>query len=762
MILVVDDDEMIVALVSSALQRAGYDVVSASNGHEALQQIELVLPDLVVSDVNMPHTDGFEFTKRLRADTAGKTVPLIFLTSRSENVDVLAGLQLGADDYMTKPFEVSELVARVDAKIARRPVPAEMLTHDVRSGVLTEQRLRDTAQRELDRAQRTGRAGFLAALSIAEAPELRLRFGPSALDMLARQLAAEVAAGAGPLEEIGRGSGGQFLILLPETEALSAYERLAAVSRAVVGRSMVVHGERVWTSPSIGFVSFGEAGDVDDLIAKATVAAEHAESHLDLRPQRWTRQMAPQPRHRQVHDPLASLRTPFQILLTLVVGVVLPFFGYYWMGTAVVDVSNVAYLVVVAALLVTAASIWIEGLLALRPVEPPPAPPGAPPPASAIIAAYLPNEAATVMETIDAFLAVDYGAATQIILAYNTPRPLPIESALQDIAGRDPRFVPFKVEGSTSKAQNVNAALTHATGEFVGIFDADHCPDPDSFSRAWQWLGNGYDVVQGHSVIRNGDTSWVARTIAVEFEAIYAVSHPGRTRLHGFGIFGGSNGYWRTSLLRETRMRGSMLTEDIDSSLRVVENGARIASDPKLVSRELAPTTVRALWNQRMRWAQGWFQVSLRHLKPALTAPALTLRQKLGCVFLLGWREVYPWISIQMFPIIAYKAVLQGGLANLDWLIAIFVITTIFTLSVGPGQTLFSYLKADPEIRRHTSWFWSYLAVSSLAYTEFKNIIARVAQLKEVMRERAWKVTPRTGGAGASEASGASRSAGAA
>ena len=79
---------------------------------------------------------------------------------------------------------------------------------------------------------------------------------------------------------------------------------------------------------------------------------------------------------------------------------------------------------------------------------------------------------------------------------------------------------------------------------------ADHQPQPDSFTRAWRWLSNGYDVVQGHCLVRNGAESWVARLIAVEFEAIYAVAHPGRARLHDFGVFGGSNGYWQADLLR--------------------------------------------------------------------------------------------------------------------------------------------------------------------------------------------------------------------
>jgi len=85
-----------------------------------------------------------------------------------------------------------------------------------------------------------------------------------------------------------------------------------------------------------------------------------------------------------------------------------------------------------------------------------------------------------------------------------------------------------------------------------------------------------------------------------------------------------------------------------------------------------------------------------------------------------------------------------GGLQNIDWLVPIFVLTTLFTLSVGPGQTLFAYWLGDGEIRRHKGWFFRYLVLSSLFYTEFKNIIARVAQLNEWMRVRSWKVTPRS------------------
>ena len=124
-----------------------------------------------------------------------------------------------------------------------------------------------------------------------------------------------------------------------------------------------------------------------------------------------------------------------------------------------VDVSWAMYIVVVIALLSTAYILWLEGLLALRREDPPDMPATAYPPASAIVAAYLPNEAATIIETIEAFLRVEYPGGLQVILTYNTPRDLPIETTLRALAASDQRFTLLRVPGSTSKAQNVNAAL---------------------------------------------------------------------------------------------------------------------------------------------------------------------------------------------------------------------------------------------------------------------------------------------------------------
>lgn len=740
-VLVVDDDEAILLLVEAALRSVGYEVVTAHNGAEALEHVADVVPDLVISDVLMPDGDGLTFVRRLRELPRGDSVPFIFLSARATTDDVVAGMQLGADDYLRKPFDVAELVARARAKIDRPTIPRHLAATDPRSGFLAPRAFFQELEREALRAARTGRDGMVGAVSIVELATLRRRLGSRAVDELQRHVVAAIAAGGDPLESIGAVED-EFLLLLPETSAPEAEERLRAVGSSIATQSFAAGHESVRLTAALGYTTI--AAEPSVAVDRARVAARASGLHLDLEPRSWDESMErDQPRqHGRIRRVAERLRVPLQILATQLL-LVLPFFLYVALDAAGVDVAPIVYLVVVAALLMTAALIWVEGFASLRATEAPTAPGTPYPRASAIIAAYLPNEAATIIETVESFLAVDYPAELQIVLAYNTPRDLPIEDELREIARRHPQFVPYRVENSTSKAQNVNAAIAIVTGEFVGVFDADHHPMRDAFTRAWHWLSNGYDVVQGHCLVRNGDASWVARTVAVEFEMIYAVSHPGRARLHDFGIFGGSNGFWRTQLLAETRMRGWMLTEDIDSSLRVVANGGKIASDRRLVSRELAPTTLRALWNQRMRWAQGWFQVSKRHAWHSLRSSDLSRRNKLGLLYLLVWREAYPWISLQMFPVVGFYAYKAHGAQNLNWLVPIFVLTSLFTLSVGPWQTLFAWRLAAPEIKERKWWFLSYLLISSIFYTELKNVISRVAQIKELMRERTWKVTPR-------------------
>ena len=120
-ILIVDDEERILNFLSIKLKALGYGVLTASNGLEALEQAQAQEPDLIVLDLIMPKMDGFETLKELRSFSS---VPVIILSAKGADVDKIKGLGLGADDYLQKPFNPDELVARIEA-VRRRLQPAE-------------------------------------------------------------------------------------------------------------------------------------------------------------------------------------------------------------------------------------------------------------------------------------------------------------------------------------------------------------------------------------------------------------------------------------------------------------------------------------------------------------------------------------------------------------------------------------------------------------------------------------------------------------
>jgi len=131
-ILVVDDDIKIVRLVRAYLEQAGYQVLTAHDGNAAMLLIRQERPDLVVLDLMMPNRDGWDVTRIVRGDEALTATPIIMLTARIDDTDKILGLELGADDYITKPFNPREVVARVRAVLRRTtggPVPSRVLQH---------------------------------------------------------------------------------------------------------------------------------------------------------------------------------------------------------------------------------------------------------------------------------------------------------------------------------------------------------------------------------------------------------------------------------------------------------------------------------------------------------------------------------------------------------------------------------------------------------------------------------------------------------
>ena len=128
-VLVVDDEQSIVTLLKYNLETAGYIVDVAYDGEEALKKVKEVKPELIVLDVKLPKKDGIEVCKTIRSDK--NLVPILMLTAKDDEFDRVLGLELGADDYMTKPFSPREVVARVKAILRRSQIANEVVKDDV-------------------------------------------------------------------------------------------------------------------------------------------------------------------------------------------------------------------------------------------------------------------------------------------------------------------------------------------------------------------------------------------------------------------------------------------------------------------------------------------------------------------------------------------------------------------------------------------------------------------------------------------------------
>ncbi len=146
LVLLVDDEPAILKLARMYLEREGFRTKAAADGEAALRAIETARPDLVVLDVMLPKLDGLEVCRRLR--NAGNQVAILMLTARDEDIDKIIGLELGADDYLTKPFNPRELVARAKAILRRGPIAGAADGRPIRFGELT-----------LDRERREARLG---------------------------------------------------------------------------------------------------------------------------------------------------------------------------------------------------------------------------------------------------------------------------------------------------------------------------------------------------------------------------------------------------------------------------------------------------------------------------------------------------------------------------------------------------------------------------------------------------------------------------
>ena len=382
----------------------------------------------------------------------------------------------------------------------------------------------------------------------------------------------------------------------------------------------------------------------------------------------------------------------------------------------------------------------------------------------AIVAAYLPNELTVLIDTVRAVSRTIHelpeGTTLDIVLAHNGGKKEQRIALLEDLRKIEGDIPPnvkvheLNVLSSRSKAENVNAALAFFQelgsvrgNEFtqLAMYDADHQPIPEAWRYALETMQDQEaDMVMGRCAVRDG-----LKTIAVEFDVMYAVAHAGGRCVRGFGFFGGSNGYWDYQTLVETGMDEDMLTEDIDASFRAQAAGHRMTYDPTIVSFEESPPDFLALFKQRLRWSQGWSEVAFRQITlPFRRAPGLTLWSRFCIFLLLHYRELYVYLSAFTVPIaVVFLLRLACGWSCVDyWLLGLLA----FCVCVPIANTFAAWwLTKDRHSGVHyrmpglKPWDYFRYMLVSFPYELFKVHVTLIGHAREAMCLNKWVVTRR-------------------
>lgn len=292
-ILVADDEPVNLALIRRRLEWEQYRVETAEDGGQAVEAARRVLPDLIILDVMMPVMDGLQACRLLKEDPATRDIPVIFLSALDDTDTKVRGLGLGANDYVSKPFRVEELLARVSVAIRmklerdrlrqraeelRRSAEAasEMSMTDALTGLLNRYGLQRALQREMSEARRYSRPLSCLLIDLDFFKSVNDTYGHAAGDAALQQAARVIADSVRGSDVVCRYGGEEFLVLAPETSVEGASALADKIRHAFSARLFGEAGRVFPLTLSAGVAQLDPSESGNDMIARADEALYHA------------------------------------------------------------------------------------------------------------------------------------------------------------------------------------------------------------------------------------------------------------------------------------------------------------------------------------------------------------------------------------------------------------------------------------------------------------------------------------------------------
>ncbi len=238
-VLLVEDDPVQANVTKKILQTTGYDVLWSQDGINAIKTVKMMKPDIILLDVILPGLDGYEVCRWLKLDENARGIPVIMLTVKKELSDKISGLQIGADDYLPKPYNELELNARIYASLRTKALQDELRTKnkqleellgkveymaitDALTGLYNRRRFHDVLSKEFERSKRYANPVSLIMLDIDHFKKVNDNYGHQTGDTVLREVGSIITASIRDIDTASRFGGEEFMVVLPNTEKENA------------------------------------------------------------------------------------------------------------------------------------------------------------------------------------------------------------------------------------------------------------------------------------------------------------------------------------------------------------------------------------------------------------------------------------------------------------------------------------------------------------------------------------------------------------
>jgi len=267
-VLIIDDSLEAVTLVKSRLARDGLDVVSADCGTAGLEAVKRELPDLILLDVSMPDISGFDVCRMLKSDPELRMIPVVFLSASGTAEDKVRGLNIGAVDYIAKPFDAFELQARVNAG-QRAKYMQDLLTEhaniDPLTGLPSRRAMMTRLTEEWARTERHGRPLSLIMVEVDRFDRINDTHGHSAGNRTLQVTAETIASQCRQVDLLARCEDARFAIILPDEIAKHAAIPAERCRNCITKMQLRVDGEEIWVTASFGIADSAGKTSAEDL-----------------------------------------------------------------------------------------------------------------------------------------------------------------------------------------------------------------------------------------------------------------------------------------------------------------------------------------------------------------------------------------------------------------------------------------------------------------------------------------------------------------